>query len=137
MLSRGVNEMVRSAEALGRETTFIPLTRTVWTQPRTISPVLWHAIDYAALEKHDVDLMNYEPRTGYFPTKIRPGVHLARITDVGYGAMNADVAPYLSQAEYVFTWQFMAWAPVFGRLEGKYDLVNGVGGTRVYRRRRY
>jgi len=58
MLSREVNEVVRSAEALGRETTFIPLTRNIWTQPRALSPVLWHAIDYAALEKHDVNLLN-------------------------------------------------------------------------------
>jgi len=63
-------------------------------------------------------------------------VYLPGIVDAGYGAMDADLTAYIPQAEYVLTWQFLAWAPVFGRLEERYDLVSGVGGTRVYRRRR-
>lgn len=133
-VSRHIDRLVRSANALGSDTTFIPLIRNMW-MPGTFVPFAPHQIDYAAVAKRDVDLLNYEPRAGYFPTKVRPGVSLPPIVDVGERSMDADVAPYFPMAEYLFTWEFLPEAQVFGKIHETYDLVGEKDSGRVYRRR--
>lgn len=58
-----VEKAVRSVNA--------PPRSTIRTFARDKPLVLWHAADYAAIERELVDLDNYEAATGYFPICIR------------------------------------------------------------------
>lgn len=133
-LSRRMDELVRSASALGSNTTFIPLIRDIRPRSGVIAPVLMHAIDYVAVEKRSIDLLNYEPRAGYFPVAMH--VKLPAVVDVGSGAVNADISAYVPAAESIYTWHIPADAPVATRIARDYDVVTDVEGGRVYRRRR-
>ena len=135
-LSRRMDELVRSAAPLGRGTTFLPLIRDIRPHSGVIAPVLMHAIDYVAVEKGDVDLLNYEPRAGYFPVALRADRPLPAVADVGAGAVDADVSAYVPVTEYIFTWHIPADAPVAMRLARDYDVASDAEGGRVYRRRR-
>lgn len=131
-LSRRMDELIRSANALGGNTTFIPLIRDIRPRSGVIAPVLMHAIDYVAVAKRSIDLLNYEPRAGYFP--VTATVKLPAVVDVGAGAVNADISAYA--VEYVFTWHIPADAPVAAQIARDYDVVSDIEGGRVYRRRR-
>jgi len=96
---REMARLVDAAGALGRNTTVLPLTGG--------GLKVLHAIDYALIEKRDVDLGNYEAVSGYFPTALR----------------DASTA----RAEYVFTWN----TPMPAELARDYRLVSQTpsGGT--------
>jgi hypothetical protein len=119
--SRRIAEFVRSAGAIGTNTAVLPLIRDVRLPSGTFLPVLSHAIDYALVEKHDVDAGNYEPATGYFPVKLRDGMHAADA--LGAHAIDFDLASYAPNGTYVFAWHVPPDAPVMGQLDRVTDTV--------------
>ena len=129
-LSRRVEELVRSAGALEPASTMLPLIRDVRPASGSIVPILMHAIDYAAVEKGDVDIGNYEPGTGYFPIRFRPGV-IAPDIPMGPRAGELDLTAYLPRAMYVFTWHIPNEAPVMRQIEAHYAEVGGAEGAGV------
>jgi hypothetical protein len=133
-LSRRVSELVASAGALGRNTAVLPLIRDVRPAKFAIVPILMHAFDYAAVEKGDVDLGNYE--AGYFPIRFRDGVQPFGIDATGRQTPELDIEPYIARAPYVFVWHIPKESPVMAQIARHYDDVGGSEGGRVYRARR-
>jgi hypothetical protein len=130
-LSRRITELVSSAAALEPASTLLPLVRDV-RPAGSIVPVLMHAIDYAAVEKGDVDIGNYEAGTGYFPIRFRPGV-VAPDIPIGQRAAELDLKHYLPRALFVYTWHISPEAPVMRQIEAHCIDVGGAEGGRVYR----
>lgn len=132
-LSRRVTELVRSADALGRDAAVLPLIRDVRPPRGAFVPVLMHAFDYAAVEKHDVDIANYEAGSGYFPIRFRDGVAAPAIETIGVHAGDVDIAPYIGNVPYVFTWHVPDDAPVVEQLRKSHAAIGGSDGGVVYR----
>jgi hypothetical protein len=133
-LSRRVTEMVRSADAIGNDTAFVPLIRDV--RPRgSFVAVQMHAIDYAAIEKGSVDIANYEAAAGYFPIRFRPGNAPPDVNTAGPKVNELDLAPYLARVPYVFLWHVPDDAPVMSQLNACCERVGASNGGRVYLKR--
>ncbi len=132
-LSRRMTELVRSADALGGDTAFLPLVRDVRPPRGSFVPVLMHAIDYAAVEKHDVDVANYEAGSGYFPIRFRDGRSAPPFETIGVHAGEADLGPWLSAVPYVFTWHVPDDAPAVEQLRRSHAAIGGADGGVVYR----
>lgn len=133
-LSRRMEELVRSADAIERNTTFVPLIRDV-RPPGTYVPVLVHAIDYAAIEKRSVDVANYEAASGYFPIRFRPGIAPPDMATIGAPVSALDVTQYVQRVPYVFVWHVSDDAPLMTQLARCCERVGAVNGGRVYRKR--
>jgi hypothetical protein len=133
-LSRHVEELVRSADALGRGTAFVPLIRDVHPHSSRI-PVQMHAVDYAAIEKGSVNIANYEAATGYFPIRFRPGIEPPDTNTLGPRVGEMDLAPYLTRVPYVFVWHVPDDAPMMAQLATCCERVGAVNGGRVYLKR--
>jgi hypothetical protein len=111
----------------------LPLNFQRTTPPATFG-VTAHAVDHIAIEKGLIDLDNYEPRTGYFPIRYRPGTALPDVPGIEDrpGLVNLDSGP---AADYVFTWMMPADAPVAAKLAKDFDLRVSRNGARLYERR--
>lgn len=132
-IARETTRLVRAARAIPPNRTFYPIV--VDRQPRgTLLALMWHAPAYAAIERHLVDLNNYEPGTGYFPIRYRDAAEMKGIESIADNATDFDVSRVASVADYVFTWQMPLAAPVLPRLDDRYTLVD-IGEARVYRRK--
>lgn len=133
-LSRRTRALIQSAIPIGSNTTLLPIVRDVRPQG-SIVPSLAHAIDYAALEKGDVNIANYEATLGYFPVKFRLGI--PALEAVALQSQNSgDLAPFPAHAEYVFTWHLPPDSPVMREIEKYYVEIGGGEGGRVYYVRR-
>ena len=130
-LSRHIGELVRSADALGRGTAFLPLIRDVRPRGSNV-PVQMHAIDYAAIEKGSVDIANYEAATGYFPIRFRLGIPPPDTNTIGPQVTEMDLTPYLARVPYLFVWHVPDDAPVMAQLASCCERVGAVDGGRVY-----
>lgn len=130
-LSRRVAELVRSADAIGRGTAFVPLIRDVRPHGSFVA-VQMHAIDYAAIEKGSVDIANYEAAAGYFPIRLRPGISPPDTNTAGPRVSEIDLTPYLVRVPYVFLWHVPDDAPVMSQLAGCCERVGASNGGRVY-----
>jgi hypothetical protein len=134
-LSRRVTEFVHSADAIGRDTAFVPLIRDVRAHGAFV-PVLMHAIDYAAVEKSTVDIANYEAATGYFPIRFRSAIPPADPNaTMGPQVGEIDITPYVARAPYVFLWHVPDDAPVMTQLAACCERVGATHGGRVYLKR--
>ena len=122
-----IDQFVRSADALGRRATFMPVLSET-TPPDTFVPAYYHAIDYAAVKKESVDISNYEPALGYFPIAFRPGFEAA---DPDPGTL--DVASIALRAQYVFTWRIDGDPKLSVKLAPYYTRVGGRGSGAVFR----
>lgn len=127
-VSATMTAFVRSANALGTNSTFIPFVADA-RPAGTFVPVLAHAIDYAAVDKRSADISNYEAIAGYFPVRFRPDAPPPDIYAMAAQSINLDA--YAPRVPYVFAWHLRADAPVFPQLERLYERV----GENVYRRR--
>ncbi len=134
-LSRRTRELIDAAAPLGRNTTMLPLVRDV-RPPGSIVPSLAHAIDYATLEKGDVNIANYEAGSGYFPIKFRPDVLLPESYALQSQSSGIDLAPFPARAEYLFTWHLPQETPLKSEIDKYYAGIGGGTGGRVYRVRR-
>jgi hypothetical protein len=133
-LSRRVTELVRSADAIGSGTAFVPLIRDV--RPRgSFVAVQMHAIDYAAIEKGSVDIANYEAAAGYFPIRLRSGIPPPDANTAGPKVSEIDLTPYLARVPYVFLWHVPDDAPVMSQLAACCERVGASNGGRVYLKR--
>jgi len=82
----------------GRDTAVLPLIRDVRPPRGAFVPVLMHAFDYAAVEKHDIDVANYEAGSGYFPIRFRDGCRRAGDRDDrGPHTGDVDITPYVDR----------------------------------------
>ena len=130
-LSRRVTELVRSADAIGPGTAFVPLIRDV--RPRgSFVAVQMHAIDYAAIEKGSVDIANYEAAAGFFPIRFRPGISPPDTNTAGPKVSEIDLTAYLARVPYVFLWHVPDDAPVMSQLATCCERVGASNGGRVY-----
>ncbi len=130
-LSRRVAELVRSADAIGPGTVFVPLIRDV--RPRgSFVAVQMHAIDYAAIEKGSVDIANYEAAAGFFPIRFRPGISPPDTSTAGPKVSEIDLTAYLARVPYVFLWHVPDDAPVMSQLAACCERVGASNGGRVY-----
>ena len=134
-LSRRTRELVQAAAPLGSKATVLPIVRDV-RPPGSFVPALAHAIDYAILEKGDVDIANYEAGLGYFPVMFRPGVLLPEATALQSQSTAIDFGPLAARAEYLFTWHLPQDAPIKAEIDKFYVDTGGGEGGRVYRVRR-
>jgi hypothetical protein len=134
-LSRRTHELIQAAAPLGRNTTMLPIVRDV-RPPGSFVPALAHAIDYAVLEKGDVNIANYEAGLGYFPVTFRPGVLLPEAAALQSQSTAFDLGPIAARAEYLFTWHLPPDAPVRSEIDNFYVDIGGGEGGRVYRVRR-
>ena len=100
---RLMTDFLRSAEAIPRETTLLPL---IYDR----HPVYSHLIDYTAIENRLVDLSN---ATGDSPLKARP----------------IETAP----AQTIFIWHMPLHTRIQKQIEEHYRLMSAIGGGRVYR----
>jgi hypothetical protein len=133
-LSRRVTELVRSADAIGTNTAFVPLIRDV--RPRgSFVAVQMHAIDYAAIEKGSVDIANYEAAAGYFPIRFRPGIQPPDPNTAGPKVNEIDLNTYLGRVPYIFLWHVPDDAPVMAQLAACCERVGASNGGRVYLKR--
>jgi len=132
-LSRRISELTRSAAVLGPGSTVLPLIQDVRPLKGSIVPVLIHAFDYAALEKGDIDLANYEPGTGYFPIRFRQGAFAPDISAIQTRPSSIDLTPFVPHAQYIFLWHVPRESPVVSQLGAIYDDIGGAEGGRVYR----
>lgn len=133
-LSRRTRALVQAAIPVGSNTTLLPIVRDV-RPPGSIVPSLAHAIDYAALEKGDVNIANYEASLGYFPVMVRPGVPV--LEAVALQSQNSgDLAPFPQHAEYLFTWHLPQDSPLMREIDRYYVETGGGEGGRVYYVRR-
>jgi hypothetical protein len=123
---RYVTQLVRSAEAIGHRSTFLPLLYEIMP-PDTVTPVYSHAIDYAALKSESVDITNYEAVLGYFPIRPRPGVTL--IGD----PWELRIPDFPARAQYLFVWRGDADPALPAKLAPFYARVGGSGSGAVYR----
>src|SRR5216684_284466 len=123
-LSRRTRELIQAAAPLGRNATMLPIVRDV-RPPGSIVPALAHAIDYAILEKGDVDIANYEAGLGYFPVKFRPGVLLPEASALQSQSTAIDFGPLAARAEYLFTWHLPQDAPIKAGIDKFYIDTGG------------
>ncbi|HEX3070455.1 MAG TPA: hypothetical protein VHX14_17940 [Thermoanaerobaculia bacterium] len=130
-LSRRVEELVRSADAIGPGTAFVPLIRDVRPHGSFVA-VQMHAIDYAAVEKGSVDIANYEAAAGYFPIRFRAGIAQPETNLAGPKVSEIDLTPYLARVPYVFLWHVPDDAPVMSQLAICCERVGASNGGRVY-----
>jgi hypothetical protein len=130
-LSRRIDELVRSAEPLPRDVTLLPLIRDVKPPKGAFIPILAHAIDYAAVEKGDADIGNYEPAMGYFPIRFRPGISPPDVHAVG--VLSLEVQSYAPRAPYLFAWHIARESPLRAQIDLLYDDIGGSDAGRLYR----
>jgi hypothetical protein len=111
----------------------LPLNFRRTTPPATFG-VTAHAADHIAIEKGLIDLDNYEPRTGYFPIRYRPGSALPDVPGIEDRPGLVDPASDPA-ADYVFTWMMPDSAPVAAKLAKDFDLRVSSGNAHLYERR--
>jgi hypothetical protein len=91
-----------------------------------------HATAYAAIDKHLVDLDNYEPETGYFPIKYVPGLHIPAIFDIEANPGDVPVSSYARDARFILTWKMPAGHKLIADLSSSYRLVAESPNARIY-----
>ncbi len=131
-VDRVIADFVRETSAILPENTVLPLIRSR-TPDEWAIPVLSHAIEYTAIQKHLIDLDNYEPETGYFPIRYRSGFTDPDIYAIEARAEEVDVEVYATAAQYIVTWEVPPDSPLFARIERRYRLVSRSPRGRVYR----
>ena len=131
---RETTALVRAARAIPKSRTFFPIV--VDRQPEgTFLALVWHAGEYAAIDRGLVDLNNYEPGTGYFPVRYRDAERMHGVESIANNATDFPVERMTAFAEYVFTWHMPNDAPVLARLDNSYKLLAISDEARIYRRR--
>jgi hypothetical protein len=129
ILGAHMQRFVRSAGALGRQMTFLPVLYEIGP-PDNYVPIYVHAADYAAIEKQAVDVANYEPLYGYFPIALRPGVAPTNILALTVPwSLNLDWYP---RAQCVFTWRMDADPAMRAKLETRFAFVAGRDSGAVF-----
>ena len=129
-----VDEIVGTAARAAPESRILPILFNRSTDGAFV-PLLWHAAAYAAAERRLIDLDNYEPRPGYFPTKYRRGAAPPDFSVVEYKPDAFDVAGAAMFARYITTWKMPPNSRVATALDRQYRLVHADGHTRLYERR--
>lgn len=133
-IARETTALVRAARAIPRDRTFFPVI--VDRQPEgTFLALMWHAGEYAAIERGLVDLNDYEPRAGYFPVRYRDTARMFGVESIANNATDFPAERMAAFAEYVFTWHMPGDAPVVARLDERYTLVAISKEARIYRRK--
>ena len=128
-VEKRIEEFLAGSAAMGERTAVLSLVNGVRPAKGTFIPVFAHAFDYAAMEKGDVDLSNYEAAIGYFPIRYRADP-CARYVDL---TTPVDLAPYAQCAEYIFTWNVSEESPLLQGLTKSYVIVGGTDQGRVYK----
>jgi hypothetical protein len=132
-IARETTALVRAAR-IPKNRTFFPVVAD--RQPEgTLLALMWHAGEYAAIERGLVDLNNYEPRTGYFPVRYRDAARMFGVESIANDITNFPVERMTPFAQYIFTWHMPDDAPVLPRLDRDYELLAVSNVGRVYRRR--
>jgi len=129
---RFLTQFLSSLEAVPKGSTLLPLLFQ-HRPPNVFVPVYSHLVDYAAVDKRLVDLGNYEPTTGYFPIRFRPGVEANNLHLIEGTPSELDIAPFAARAQCIFTWRMGRYTPIEKRIEERYTLVSDSAGGRVYR----
>lgn len=112
-----------------------PNTRVLPLLFRHESPVLGHAISYAALEKNLVDWDNYEAASALFPVRFRPLAPPPPYGEIERRPGSLSVEEWKDRADYVYTWWLPQGHPLVGRLAEHYNLVSVVNGGALWERR--
>ncbi|HET7435327.1 MAG TPA: hypothetical protein VFN10_11525 [Thermoanaerobaculia bacterium] len=114
--------------------TFVPLVfdRSAAHSPL---PLAGHTISYAAIEKHLVDLADYEAALGFFPVAYRPDVQRPAVIDVETHPGDYEPNAFAGAVDYIYTWKMPAGAPLEARLAERYVLVTSTGDARLYARK--
>jgi hypothetical protein len=133
-IARETTALVCAARAIPKNRTFFPVVAD--RQPEgTLLALMWHAGEYAAIERCLVDLNNYEPRAGYFPIRYRDAARMFGVESIANDITNFPADRMTPFAQYVFTWHMPDDAPVLLRLDRDYKLLAISKAGRIYRRR--
>jgi hypothetical protein len=129
-LSKRMADVVRTAGAIGRDSTFLALVRDA-RPPGTYLPILAHAAGYAAIEKGAADIGDYEAATEYFPIAFRPGRLAPNILTLPTATTAIDWPVYAPRAGYVVLWHVPDDSPLLAGLDASYVEVSSTAGGRV------
>lgn len=131
-LSDDLERLVRAFDPIEPGTTLLPLP---YDRPHSDSyvDVFVHAVSYVALEKHLVDLANYEPHTRYFPVAYRGPALGSHDIDTNPGSI--DLAQPLARADFVAAYRIHRDAPNYRTLHALYALVKDDEIVSIHRRR--
>ncbi|HEY8131841.1 MAG TPA: hypothetical protein VII12_08105, partial [Thermoanaerobaculia bacterium] len=127
-----LTKFIRTLDPIAPDTTVLPLLFDR-RPPNTFIAAYSHLIDYAAIDKHLVDLGNYEPTTGYFPIKFQPDVPPLRIYPIEAVPQELKIGTFVTRAQHIFTWHLPLDSPIQRRIEKYYRLVSEIDEGRVYR----
>jgi len=123
---------LESTRGLGTNATLLPLLGDRDVKEGSQVVVLAKAINYAAIEKHLVNLDNYEAGTDYFPVVFAPQLQ-PDVFKIENESFKFDVSPYASMAEWIFTWKLDDESYLAKQqLAGTYSLMAANGDGRVY-----
>ena len=131
---RVLNEIVRTFDGIDRDSTFVSFIFDA-RPPRSVLNLMTHTNDYAAVEHHLVDLVNYEAEVGYFPIRYRPGGLALNGYLIATRPEEYDVAGNAPQVDYIFTWKMPITLSLPAHIEEHYRLVREWGNGRLYHRR--
>ena len=112
-----------------------PNTRVLPLLFRRESPVLGHAVSYAALEKNLIDWDNYEAASGLFPVRFRPLAPPPPYQEIEQRPGKLSIEEWKDRADYVYTWWLPQGHPLVGRLAEHYNLISVVDGGALWERR--
>lgn len=112
-----------------------PNTRVLPLLFRRDSPLLGHAMSYAALEKNLVDWGNHTTASGLFPVRFRELAPPPPYGEIESRPGSLSVEDWKDRADYVYTWQLPQDHPLVGRLAEHYNLISVVNGGALWERR--
>ncbi len=112
-----------------------PNTRVLPLLFRRESPVLGHAIGYAALEKNLIDWDNFEATGRHFPANFRASAPPPPYEKIEYKPAELSVEEWKDRADYLYIWRLPRDHPLVGRLAEHYNLISVVNGGALWERR--
>jgi hypothetical protein len=112
-----------------------PNTRVLPLLFRRDSPVVGHAVSYAALEKNLIDWGNHAAASGLFPVRFRDLAPPPPYEEIERRPGSLSVEEWKDRADYVYTWWLPQGHPLVGRLAEHYNLISVVDGGALWERR--
>ena len=129
-----VRAFLRPLAAVPEQARFVPLNFRHYRPPARVSP-LYHAHDYAAIERQLLDWSNYEAASNLFPIRFAPGLPRPDIWTLEANPRGYRVGVHRDHVDAVYTWKLPAGSAAARRLKRDYDLVREEGPGRVYLRK--
>jgi type IV secretory pathway VirB2 component (pilin) len=103
-----IGSYIRAFDRARPDSTFLAVVNANLPAGGSVS-TLTHAADYAAIERRLVDVNNYEPDTGYFPTAFRRGLSRSNVI---INPRESNAGTWSEHVDYVVTYALPGDDPV-------------------------